>query len=104
MKLNVSNQNEDWTLDWEELFYGAANRFLKSKKKYLVVGFNEMDDFNELFLDKMPNDDFFNEAHDIYGYKMVAVFERNNKKNDLYEPRNSLNYICSYNLSEGELE
>ena len=72
MKLNVNeeiNPSNDWTRNWEELFYGAALRFLKSNKKYLVVGFDEIDDFNELFLDEMPNDNFFIECYEKDGLK-----------------------------------
>lgn len=101
MKLNVNeeiNPSNDWTRNWEELFYGAALRFLKSNKKYLVVGFDEIDDFNELFLDEMPNDNFFIECYEKDGYKAVAIFERNDKKEDKENPRNSLTYINSYDF------
>lgn len=101
MKLNVNeeiNPSNDWTRNWEELFYGAALKFLKSNKKYLIVGFDEIDDFNELFLDEMPNDNFFIECYEKDGYKAVAIFERNDKKEDEENPRNSLTYINSYNF------
>mgnify|MGYP000093937975 CR=1 FL=1 len=89
--------NDDWTLDWDELFYGAAIRFFEDDKKYLVVGFDENNDFRELFLDDEPDEKFFEKARDIDGYKAVAIFKRRGSEKDFEEPRKSLIYIDSFN-------
>lgn len=89
--------NEDWTLDWDELFYGSAIRFFEDGKKYLVVGFDENNDFRELFLDDEPDEKFLEEARDIDGYKAVAIFKRIGSEEDFEEPRKSLIYINSFN-------
>ena len=46
----------------------------------------------------MPNDNFFIECYEKEGYKAVAIFERNDKKEDKENPRNSLTYINSYDF------
>ena len=99
MKLNIKNEentNNDWTTNWEELFYGSAIRFLEENKKYLVVGFNEDNDFRELFLDEKPDDNFLLNARDLDGYKAVAIFKRNKNNKDFENPRNSVTYINSF--------
>lgn len=91
-------EETDWTLDYEELLIGAARRFLKSRKKILVVGMDEHFDMRELFLDSEPDENFFIESYERDKYQAVAIFERNGNKVDIKNPRKCLNYIDSFSI------
>lgn len=91
-------QEKDWTLDYEELLIGAALRFLKSKKKILVVGMDEHYDMRELFLDEELDENFFIDSYENDNYQAIAIFERNNKPIDIKNPRKCLNYIDSFSM------
>ena len=93
-------QEPDWTLKYDELFYGAARRFLKTDKKILIVGMDEYNDMKELFLMEEPDENFFIEAYELDKYKAAAIFKRNNNDVDLNHPRKSLEYIDSFNTIE----
>lgn len=91
-------KEKDWTLDYEELFIGAARRFFNSNKKILIVGMNEHYDMRELFLDEEPDENFFIESYEKNKYQAVAIFERNNNQIDIKDPRKCLNYIDSFSM------
>ena len=100
ISFNDFTNDDDWTLQWEELLYGSAIKFLDSDKKILVVGFNKDNDFRHLFLDEEPDEDFFIKSYEEDGYKAVAIFERNNEKINKKYPRKCLTYIDSYNFMD----
>ena len=91
-------QEPDWTLKYDELFYGAARRFLKTDKKILIVGLDDNFDMRELFLDEEPDENFFIRSYEEDNYQAVAIFERKTGQVDIRNPRNSLTYIDSFNM------
>lgn len=93
-------KEEDWTKRYEELFYGAAKRFLQSDKRILIVGMDEFYDMKELFLMEEPDENFFVDAYENDKYQAVAIFKRNNNIIDLKNPRKCLEYIDAFNEME----
>ena len=91
-------QEHDWTLKYDELFYGAARRFLQTDKKILIIGMDENFDMRELFLDEEPDEEFFIRSYEEEKYQAVAIFARNNESINYKNPRKSLEYIDSYNM------